>query len=87
MKPTRISICMMQSLSSCSGALHDPELGKQTHTDYIEPIYAKGTSRWIYGESKTNVSSYDWDNDDEEEVTDSHAQSTFGTVWKVINHD
>ena len=27
-----------------------PEVTQQTHADYIEPIYAKGTSRRIYGD-------------------------------------
>jgi hypothetical protein len=36
-----------------------PEATQQTHADYIEPIYAKGTSRRIYGELYKVIDSSD----------------------------
>jgi nuclear GTP-binding protein len=36
-----------------------PEAMQQTHADYIEPIYAKGTSRRIYGELYKVIDSSD----------------------------
>lgn len=36
-----------------------PEVMQQTHADYIEPIYAKGTSRRIYGELYKVIDSSD----------------------------
>ncbi len=36
-----------------------PEVTQQTHADYIEPIYAKGTSRRIYGELYKVIDSSD----------------------------
>jgi nuclear GTP-binding protein len=37
----------------------DPAVMEQTHADYIEPIYAKGTSRRIYGELYKVIDSSD----------------------------
>jgi hypothetical protein len=36
-----------------------PDVTQQTHADYIEPIYAKGTSRRIYGELYKVIDSSD----------------------------
>ena len=36
-----------------------PVVMEQTHADYIEPIYAKGTSRRIYGELYKVIDSSD----------------------------
>ena len=47
------------SQSKETADLAEPEATQQTHADYIEPIYAKGTSRRIYGELYKVIDSSD----------------------------